>query len=703
MARIRPDGGVHGSVITSNTTSAVGMWSLKDLERSVRNTAWPSPPPAVVTDANFYYNTFLTHAEGTDGSNNTVFVDGSTNSLIINTNGKPQQGSFSPFSHTGWSNYFNGSSDYLQATVTAPDADFTIEGWVNFSTVSSGVGNSPSPFAILGASSSAGFQVYGSALGWAVRNNSQNILGVGGSSGLGTPPVVGRWYHVAFVRNSGTVTLYVDGSSVGSSSTSYTFTDTSLTIGRSIVAGTSYFNGYVSNLRYVSNQALYTSNFTPSTTPLTKVGGTDFLSCQSNRFVDNSSNARSITITSTASVQPFSPFVPSSSYSTSTVGGSAYLAGSSSADYLQSSGFSAALLPSTGQDFTIEFWAYPLATARQDWFNLQATSGFNRILFYYSGTQIVYSGGDSTAASARITYTTSLFRQWYHIALCRSSGSTKMFVNGTQVGSTYTDSLNWTNNLQFTTGKDPGGSTYVTGYMSNIRYVKGTALYTSNFTVPTAPLTAISNTALLLNFTNAGVIDQTGKNNIVNYGTATISTTQEKFGNSSISIPAATNSYYLSTSSEFYDLRAGSWTIELWVYPLGTSTRTGFISKSNSAGTSVPFLIEMTSSGFLQAIAQDGVSQKVITDASSLTANAWTHVALVRNVNTLTLYKNGVSVGTPQTLSGALVTTTDELRIGVTKFASSGAGCYIDDVRITKGVAVYTTGFTPPSTTFADQ
>jgi hypothetical protein len=101
---------------------------------------------------------------------------------------------------------------------------------------------------------------------------------------------------------------------VGSAITiSDSFTSAAFYAGAGKVGSTVPYNpltGYISNLRVVAGTALYTSAFTPSTTPLTAVSGTSLLTCQSNRFIDNSSNAFTITRNGDVSVQRFSPFAP---------------------------------------------------------------------------------------------------------------------------------------------------------------------------------------------------------------------------------------------------------------------------------------------------------------------------------------------------------------------------------------------------------
>ncbi len=121
------------------------------------------------------------------------------------------------------------------------------------------------------------------------------------------------WTHIALVRSSGIAKIYINGvadastytnsATVGALETTY--------IGRDPGASGGY-NGYISNLRIVNGTAVYTSTFTPSTTPLTAITNTSLLTCQSPRFIDTSINAYAVTITGSPTVQRFSPFNPSS-------------------------------------------------------------------------------------------------------------------------------------------------------------------------------------------------------------------------------------------------------------------------------------------------------------------------------------------------------------------------------------------------------
>jgi len=100
----------------------------------------------------------------------------------------------------------------------------------------------------------------------------------------------------------------------------------------------------------------------------------------------------------------------------------------------------------------------------------------------------------------------------YHIAWVRNSNKGYIYVDGTLIspssGIDYSDN---DTNTSFSIGERTGGTTGFTGYIDNVRVVVGTAVYTSNFTVPSTPLTAVSNTKLLT-LTSASLSDTSGQN-----------------------------------------------------------------------------------------------------------------------------------------------------------------------------------------------
>jgi len=115
---------------------------------------------------------------------------------------------------------------------------------------------------------------------------------------------------------------------------------------------------------------------------------------------------------------------------------------------------------------------------------------------------------------------------WVYFALCRQGTNFRVFKNGTQIGTTLTNSTNFndtTNALRIGNETTPSGGAAFKGYITNFRWTKGVALYTSNFTRPSAPLTASANTSLLLLATSNATAstDSSGKNKTVTNNSVT--------------------------------------------------------------------------------------------------------------------------------------------------------------------------------------
>lgn len=186
-----------------------------------------------------------------------------------------------------------------------------------------------------------------------------------------------------------------------------------------------------------------------------------------------------LTIGSAVTVQNTSPF---------TGGGNSYRFSSSVNSYITTPG-SASWAVGTG-DFTVE------------WFSNQSnTTQFQRIFtvgnfpsikigvsiesttfYYWANNSFRYSSASSTTTNT-----------WYHFAVVRQSGVTRVYRNGVLRGSSFTDTNNITDNT--TTFVVGNTNTFATnaalvGDLTNFRFIKGLAVYTGNFTVPTSALTA---------------------------------------------------------------------------------------------------------------------------------------------------------------------------------------------------------------------
>jgi hypothetical protein len=152
--------------------------------------------------------------------------------------------------------------------------------------------------------------------------------------------------------------------------------------------------------------------------------------------------------------------------------------------------------------WTIEMWVYRVgnAGANQILIDLRPSNPSVTTVLYLNTTYVptlLVSGVNVITGAAAVPLNT-----WTHIAVAKSGTSTKMFVNGTQSGSTYTDNNNYIQSGLVIGANFIFGSLF-NGYIDDLRIEKGVAKYTANFTAPIQALSADNNTVLLLHFDGA--------------------------------------------------------------------------------------------------------------------------------------------------------------------------------------------------------
>jgi len=137
-------------------------------------------------------------------------------------------------------------------------------------------------------------------------------------------------------------------------------------------------------------------------------------------------------------------------------------------------------------NFTIEFWIYRNASAVLQVLLDHRVGTSVRVAptIYISSNSVYYY----TDGNNRIMGGTLASTQWVHVALSRSGSSTRLFLDGVQTGSTYSDTNNYIDSPVRVGGANDGSSVAsINGYIDDLRITKGIARYTSNFTPPTAP------------------------------------------------------------------------------------------------------------------------------------------------------------------------------------------------------------------------
>jgi hypothetical protein len=626
----------------------------------------------------------------------------------------------------GASAYFDGTGDLLQAStdasLTIPSGeDFTIEGWIRPGSVSGTIG------LLTDRASSNSL----AGVNWDISIFSGTYLGTRTvtlvfetGSGAGSIVIISNnnvfttntWYHFAVVRSSNVISLYVNGvdvtnNRVGTQSSGIGAGN--LTIG-GFPNGALMYSGHFDEIRW-SNTARYTSGFTPSTTPFVNDDNTKLLlhydgSDGSTYFDDDNGVGRSAvgcTFVSTAAI----------STSDSKFGGSSlFLDGNWSTTNAmvnvgQGSSTNGTFNTGTG-DFTVECWFNTDTVGSQGLImDLRQSNNTNvGVVLYHDNADIKFfaQGADRITGSGLISAGT-----WYHIALSRSSGTSKFFLDGTQVGSDYAD----TNNYGLhgiglgTVHSSGGGSANFEGHIDEVRF-SNTARYTTSFTPQTAPFVNDANTLFLGHFdgtnnSTLGLDDNgTGRSavGVSAVATAQVDTAQSYFGGSSALFNPSSLDHLLIDDIGGSNNLDTNWTFECWyrptnrtgtVYPVILANHTtswasgdwGFFDRHNAASTKFTFFINAYSS----------VSPAL--ESTTVVSNGtWYHLAVVKQGNDYELFVDGTSEDTLTT--AAAIATNRDLRIGSSGNATSKTvNGHIDEVRISN-TARYTTGFTPSTTPF---
>ena len=500
--------------------------------------------------------------------------------------------------------------------------------------------------------------------------------------------VAGQWIHLAVSRDGSTGSLFVDGIRQATTSSVVNFSDGTdpLVFGERNSGGQTFpFNGYISNARIVKGTYVYNPSSTSITVPtsfLTAITNTVFLGLQSNRYIDNSSNNATATASTASSVQLFNPFTRTNYYQPSVIGGSAYFDGTG--DYLQTPSSSAFNFSAT--DCTLEFWYYG--------------AGSGGLVFEFGSSAPDTAAMQCEFSSGTLTFkpigaSSSFFaiqrNAWNYIAAVKTGTTYYLYINGTR--NTSSTGTAASSGQIINIGARNGGSVApITGYLSDFR-VSNTARYTgTTMTVPTTPSTAIANTQLMLNYTNAAVLDNAMMNDLETVGNAQISTSVKKYGSASMYFDGS-GDYLYSIANQTNNFGTGNFTIECWVY-FASVGNAQLVSAGPGSNTNAYYW------QYYSSQLQFGIQNVGGITATSWTpiANTWYHLAVVRSGTSVYQFVNGTQLGSTATSSQNFVD-------GPTYVGYGGAGYlngYIDDLRITK-VARYTANFQPPTSQLQDQ
>jgi hypothetical protein len=433
----------------------------------------------VRTDA---YHANLVLALPLVGSANDVSnqINSGSTTKVITANGNPTA-STTQSNFYGGSFDFDASGDYLSSAsssdFTFGTGDFCIEYWVEYDDNSSGNSQrgdfqTSNTSGGLKTSYSTGMHA---AFGSVAGDLNWNVLGsnVVTVSGYQT----GRWYHNAITREGTTLRVFKDGILQATVTNSSNISSATYLAVGGYYNTTYLINGRIQDFRIYKGVAKYTSNFIPAST------NPDILPDTPSGVSGSSKLAK----------------VTDGAVSFDNSGDSLTVADNSDFDLGTNS-------------FTIECFAY-----------LQTIGQFNNIFAVGTDSSNGYRIDISTSNNLRllaeiggswstvITGGTALSsNKWYHLVVTRNGNNFDLWVDGIKDTTTVSNSGTITNpTTQLEIGRLTTNSLNRNfhGFISNLRFVNGTALYTANFTPPTRELTNVTNTKLLCCQSNTSAVD----------------------------------------------------------------------------------------------------------------------------------------------------------------------------------------------------
>jgi len=407
-------------------------------------------------------------------------VDDSTHNISPIITGNPSIKPFSPYDYTeysatdnGGSVYFGGNTTYLENTSFSDitqTSNFTIEAWI-YPTARTA-----------GHSSIISTRTDGSQSGFDLRytqsTGTLSFYFTGGQGSGDTSAIpLNQWSFVSVVRNGTTLDIYINGN-LEVSNTSWV--DRPLNPGFKIMSAgniasssNNCIQGYLSDLRILPSSV---SDRNPPTESLSSNNSLLHIKGTDASIIDKSQSANLKLVGNTTGSTTQVKFVGSKSI---------YFDGTT--DYIISQ---EPVLLGT-QDFTAECWVYYQSGLELMGNRTISDSGGFSVRMTATSLTVGNSSG-SGFGSVFSGSTSSLTNAWHHIAVSRSSGVTKIYVDGSSIAS-YSSAIDFSLSNPFVIGyayTNGSGADSLQGYIQDFRVTKGYARYTANFTPPTAPLEA---------------------------------------------------------------------------------------------------------------------------------------------------------------------------------------------------------------------
>jgi hypothetical protein len=520
-----------------------------------------------------------------------------------------------------------------------------------------------------------------------------------GDANLDKPQIL-RWYHIAWVRTSGNLKCYIDGYLRKDYGSSYDddLDETTMYIGYDT---TTYFKGWISNVRLVRGSAVYSANFTPPTSNLSIVAGsgiqTEILTCQGDSITDASGRSTSITTHGNAAVAYADPFATTSSMYFN--GTNAYLKSIMSFENEYQFG-----LPSYGdghtrwKEWSVEFWVY----IESDPATPSSDNDFDGIFVVGSSSAVNFGIGIINTRKIRLMWNTSnatdsntavALNTWTHVAVNCKGKHVTMFVGGSLDSTTATMSAISENTNNSYIGYNPDVGKFFDGYLQDLRIrrdggrpldnIRGQTLTAGN-SATTAGITSASNVKLIACHAAATTTDGSGNSvSITANGDPTVTNAAPAADMKSVLFDNSGD--YLSLTLPSGGFGSGDFCVEMWIHLKGLANYDTFFATTRGA---TGFNIGTDADGDLVWYDEVGSGSRKIECAEALKdrTKMWHHVAFVR--------KSGVIYGLLDgSIIGKYTSTTDfsatACWIGSRDSGNETMNGYISNLRVVVGESVY--------------
>mgnify|MGYP006283225149 CR=1 FL=1 len=341
-------------------------------------------------------------------------------------------------------------------------------------------------------------------------------------------------------------------------------------------------------------------------------------------------------------------------------------------------------------DFTIDMWVYPTSTDVS--FLCQTNTDLSQrwCLWQSSAGSVQFFENDDGTNHISYSAIADLLNSWHHIAVIRNGDVFTTYVDGTSIASQTVSRTMSDRNSNLVIGRRTTNAdtwtSYMKGYIDELRISKGIARWTSNFTPDTSPYSSDSDTKLLLHmdgtpgsqtFTDSGNTEHTvTANNDVE-----IRDLSRKFdsaiyfeGNDYLTIPDSTDWDIFSSSSD-------NWTIDFWVKHNVYDTSQTYLLQYDTSGDTKMWFVNKNPSGAISLRVYDSSSYIIDTGyGGSISDTDWHHVAVCKAGGDYGVYLDGTQVAYDN--SASTVNADADLEIG----RHYGGGGYLegsmDELRI---------------------